>query len=125
MEAGNLAQWASAVMATIIAVLAIWGDAIRSKLAGPQIDISLRPGPGDLNYRADGTRTLYHHIMVRNRRSWSPAKQLRLLIVGLERRGPDGSYFPESLVTPLQLTWSFPGAHEVLPTVASTDTCDL
>ena len=125
MEVGNLAQWASAAMSAVVAILAIWGDKVRSRLAGPQIELSLRAGQGDLNFRADGTRALYHHIVVRNRRSWSPAKEVRLLIVGLAKRGPDGTFFPELLVAPLQLTWAFPGVHEQLPTVAVTDTCDL
>jgi hypothetical protein len=125
MEVGNLAQWASAVMSAVVATLAVWGDKVRTWLAGPQIELFLRAGRGDLNFRADSKKALYHHIVVRNRRSWSPAKDVRLQIVGLAKRGPDGTFFPESLVTPLQLTWAFPFAHEQLPTVASTDTCDL
>jgi hypothetical protein len=124
MEVGNLAQWASVLVSGVIATLAIWGDRVRSWLSAPQIVLSVHPGPGDLNIR-EGKKALYHHIILPNNRPWSPAKELRLLVLKQEKRGPDGSYFSESLVAPLQLTWAFPAFHELSPTVASTDACDL
>jgi hypothetical protein len=44
MDAGNYTQWAAVVMSGIIATLAIWGEKFRNFLAGPKIEVSLRPG---------------------------------------------------------------------------------
>ena len=119
------AAWLTAVGTLAVAILAIWGDWIRDRVAGPKLELALRNDHGDLNPRNDGTREIYYHIAVNNRRRWSPASAVRLLVVGLARRRPDGSYLAEPLVTPLQLTWAFPTFHELFPTVAVSDTCDF
>jgi hypothetical protein len=117
----TLAEWFTAISTLAVAIVAIWGDWIRTRLAGPQISFALR----DLNPRNDGTKEIYYHVIVRNRRRWSPAEAVRVLVVGLAKRRPDGSYFAEPLVTSLQLTWAFPTFHELFPTIADSDTCDF
>lgn len=82
-------------MSGVIATLAIWGEKFRNSLAGPKIDLSLRPGPGDLHYSREGKKMLYHHILVEDQRRWSPVKQFRLLVDKIERRGPADTYFAE------------------------------
>jgi hypothetical protein len=115
----------TAVGTVAVAILAIWGDKVRDSIAGPKLDLSLRDGRGDLNVRADGLKTIYYHIFVSNRRTWSPARAVRILVTSIEKRRPDGTYLPETVVAPLQLTWAFPRFHELLPTVVKEDTCDL
>jgi hypothetical protein len=48
-----------------------------------------------------------------------------LLVVGIAKRRPDGSYLAEPIIAPFQLTWAFPEFHELFPTIAHSDTCDL
>lgn len=109
-----------------VSALAIWGSAIKNWVAGPQLEVSLRDRRGDLNTTAAGARTVYHHLIVRNRRAWSPAEKVRVLVVGVSKRGPTGKYAAEPVIAPLQLTWAFPTFHELFPTIADTpETCDL
>jgi hypothetical protein len=115
----------TAIGTVAVAVLAIWGDKVRDWIAGPKLQLALRDAHGDLNTRGNGTRTIYYHLTVTNQRSWSPAKAVRILVVGVSKRRPDGTYFPEAVIAPLQLTWAFPEFHELFPTIATSDTCDL
>ncbi|MGE3473842.1 MAG: hypothetical protein AB7O28_26110 [Vicinamibacterales bacterium] len=115
----------TAVGTVAVAILAIWGDKLRAWLAGPKLALSLRDARGDLTTRADGRKTIYYHVAVSNDRSWSPAKAVRVLVVGVAKRRPDGTYYPEPVVAPLQLTWAFPQFHELFPTVVTSDTCDF
>jgi len=119
------AAWFTAIGTVAVAVVAIWGDWIRARLAGPQIALALRDERGDLNRRNDGVKEIYYHLFIANRRLWSPAEAVRVLVVGLAKRRPDGSYLAEPLVAPLQLTWAFPTFHELFPTIADSDTCDF
>lgn len=121
----TIAQVFAAIGTVTVAVLAIWGDRIRAAIAGPELELKLRDPHGDLTSRSDQKRTIYYHIRVTNKRTWSPARHVRVLVTGLEKKGPDGSYFPEPLAIPLQLHWAFPGFHELLPTIAISDICDL
>jgi hypothetical protein len=119
------AAWFTAIGTLAVAIVAIWGDWIKARVAGPQIALALKDTKGDLTLRNDGTREIYYHVIVRNCRRWSPASSVRVLVVGLAKRRPDGSYFAEPLVAPLQLTWAFPTFHELFPTIADSDTCDF
>lgn len=122
----SAAAWFTALGTVGVAIMAIWGNWVRARFAAPKIELSLRDTRGDLTVRSDGLKEIYHHVTVRNRRRWSPAEAVRVLVVGLAKRRPDGSYMAESLVTPLQLTWAFPTFHELLPTIAGApDTCDF
>jgi hypothetical protein len=112
--AGNLAHLASEAL-----------KAAAARLAGPRLVLSLRPGTGDVSHWADGRTELYHHITVRNLRRWSPAKQVRLLVVGLAKRAPDGAFLPEPLAAPLPLTWAFTGGQERMPSVDRRDVCEF
>jgi hypothetical protein len=108
-----------------VAILAIWGDRIRSAVAGPKISIRLRNEKGNLTLRANQKRTIFYHLELHNHRVWSPVRNVRLLLTSIEKKRPDGTYFPEQVVAPLQLTWSFPQFHEISPTVSKLDICDL
>lgn len=108
-----------------VAILAIWGEKIRAVLASPILGLQVRDTRGNLTFRGDKKKTIYYHLKLTNRRTWSPAKRVRILVTGIEKRRPDGTYFPETLIAPLQLTWAFPQFHELLPTVATEDVCDL
>jgi hypothetical protein len=111
-----------AVGPLLVAILAIWGDWVRACLAGPRLTLSLRQD-GYLTPR-NGGNAIFYHVEVSNQRIWSPAKAVRVMVVGIEKRRPDGSYFLEPFL-PLQLTWIIPELHEQFPTVTTPDICDL
>jgi len=121
----TIAQVFAAVGTVAVAILAIWGDKVRAAIAGPKLELQLRDAKGNLTLRGNQQKTIYYHIKVTNRRKWSPARYVRVLVTGLEKKRPDGTFFPEPLACPLQLTWAFPQFHELLPTVATNDICDL
>jgi hypothetical protein len=125
MDSGNYAQWAAVFMSAVIATLAIWGDKVRTWLAGPKIELSLRPGIGDLHFSKEGKRMLYHHILVEDQRRWSPVKHFRLLVEKIERRGPADSYFAESLIRPLVLRFPYNLQEIDIPEIGSPTACDL
>ena len=120
-----IAQVLAALGTIAVAVLAIWGDKVRGALAGPKLTLALRDVRGNLTTRANQKRTIYYHLKVTNHRRWSPAKFVRVLVTAIEKKRADGTFFPEPLVAPLQLTWAYPGFHELLPTIAVQDICDL
>lgn len=110
-----------------VAALAIWGGWVRARLAGPRLTISLRSDRGYPTPRTDGTSNwmaIFFHLDVNNLRNWSPATCVRVMVEGLSKRGPDGS-FVDLHVLPHQLTWMVPEVHERFPTLSGPDVCDL
>lgn len=124
----EIAAWAQALSAIgtlAVAILAIWGDKIRATIAGPRMLARLKTPQGNLTVRANGTRTIYYHLDIVNRRSWSPARHASVLVTALSKMLPDGTYAQESLVAPLQLTWAYQEFHELRPTISTADVCDI
>ncbi|MCK4436112.1 hypothetical protein KAU87_04800 [Candidatus Bathyarchaeota archaeon] len=121
----TVAQVFIAVGTVAVAVLAIWGEKVRALLAGPKLELQLRDIRGNLTSRTGGPRTIYYHLRVSNKRKWSPAKSVRILLTSLAKKRADGSFYPDTLIAPLQLTWAYPNFHELLPTIADEDTCDV
>jgi len=126
----RLDTWASvftAIGTVAVAVMAIWGDWIRALLVGPRLTLTLRNG-GHVVARNDETNqwhAIFYHMNVANQRSWSPARKVQVLVTGIAKQRPDGSFFAEN-VLPLQLTWINPELGvERFPTVASPSICDL
>jgi len=115
----------SAAGTIAVAVVAIWGDLIRRKLAGPRVSLGIRSDLPDMTQRNDGTRTAYFQLQLRNRRSWSPARSARVLITSLSKRLPSGDYGIEPLVYPVQLHWTPPSFRPLVADVRSEDVCDL
>jgi len=123
-----MAEWLTAIGTIAVAVMAIWGDWIRTHIAGPKLQLSLR-ADGFRTPRTDGVKSwnaIFFHLLVSNGRTWSPAEAVRVMVVGIARRRPDGSYIAEPLIAHFQLTWAFPEFHELFPTIAErSETCDL
>jgi hypothetical protein len=60
VEAANLTVQIFVALGTIaVAVLAIWGDWIRDKLAGPKLRLALLDAEGTVTHRRDGKKG--HH----------------------------------------------------------------
>jgi len=114
-----------AIGTVAIAILAIWGEKIRNWIAAPRLELKLHNARGDLTTRQDGSRTIYYHIRIENKRQWRPAKRVRIVCNAIAKKRADGSFKPESLIVPVQLTWAFPTFHELLPNIVRDDICDL
>jgi hypothetical protein len=96
-----------------VAVLAIWGDWIRSKLVPPKLKIqphnNLRgclttfssPDP-----KLNGTRVIYYHLKVVNSRAWSPAKNCRILLRSVFVRAANQEFVPLTMSIPGQFVWA-------------------
>jgi hypothetical protein len=121
----NIAAVFTAIGTVAVAVLAIWGSWVRDRVAGPKLRVSLLNSHGNLTVQNDGKRAIYYHLSVVNERRWSTAEKVRVLVTGIAKRRPDGSFAAESLTAPLQLTWAYSEFHEQFPTIGTPDTCDF
>jgi hypothetical protein len=122
---GLIIQGVGVVCTIVVAILAIWGDLIRSRFAGPKLRINLRSSKGELNYIQDRTPTLYYHLRVVNKRRGAQAKNVRVVLTGLLKSDRHGKFVDQTLSGPLQLTWQFPNIHPQYPTIGPEDFCDL
>jgi hypothetical protein len=122
---GLVIQGVGVVCTIVVAILAIWGDLIRSRFAGPKLRINLRSPKGELNYIQDGTPTRYYHLKVVNKRRGAQAKNVRVVLTRLLKSDQHGKFVDQTLSGPLQLTWQFPHIHPQYPTIGPEDICDL
>jgi hypothetical protein len=106
-----------------VAIVAIWQDYFRQKVAAPKLRLGLGV-PSEIPMR-DGSRRIFHHITVRNTRHWAPARRVRILCGEIEKRGSNGTFKKTLLAYPVQLTWSPTEFHELFPTISKEDVCDL
>jgi hypothetical protein len=89
-----------------VAVLAIWGDWLRSILAPLKLTLTLHTPEGDPTLYASGGRAMFFHLKVINQRPWLPARNCRVMLVGLSRRDPSGIFQPVRMSFPSQFTWT-------------------
>lgn len=110
-----------------VAILAIWGDWVRSRrwtFAGPKLEIALHE-KGVVTSGRDGTgRDFFRHIKIVNKRQWNTARHVAIMCTAIEKKVVDGTFMSEPWVVPLQLIWSGP-FHEQHPNVRKEETCDL
>ena len=113
-------QAAIAIGALFVALLAIWGDSIKSWFLGPRLKVVVRLKPPYCNRSINGT---WFRIEVKNKSS-TVARDVELWIVELARVvGPDG--VPMDLVPP-PLTWTH-SSKATAPSINPSFTryCDL
>jgi hypothetical protein len=124
----------AAVGTLIVAVLAIWGDWFRNILAGPDLIImphNFRGNITTLNFRREGdvtissVRAIYYHLKVVNNKKWVTAKNCRVVITDIHKKGPDGNFHRLPLVVPLQLVWTPAELAPVLQTFGDQEICDF
>jgi hypothetical protein len=103
-----------AVGTLMVAVAAIWGDWLRSRLTPAKLIIkphnlcgepTVFQSPDPKNAQAV-TRVMYFHLKVVNQRLWLTAKSCRVLLKGISRRGPDGRFHPVKMSVPNQFVWA-------------------
>ena len=108
-----------------VAIVAIWGDLLRSKLASPRLNISLDSPEGDPTKYSDGRNLRYYHLLVKNNRTWSTAKNVIVHITLLERPGPDGEWQAAMYSGPVPLVWQFGQYYSGLPSIGRERICDF
>lgn len=89
-----------------VAVLAIWGDWVRSILAPAKLTLVEHTPEGDLTTFASGTRVIFYHLKVSNQRRWLPAQNRRVMLVGLSRRDSGGVFQTIPMPVPGQFVWA-------------------
>ncbi len=114
------------VLATLLlAVLAIWGNSIRSKLVGPKLTLKLFDPLGERIDLSDGSEARYYHLRVTNTRRTARANNVRVVLTKVMRSAADGSFPSESLTGPIQLTWQHGHSMPQYPTIGPAINCDL
>lgn len=78
----QLPNWLAASGTIVIAILAIWGESFRKKIAGPKLRIHLvDPKQERIITHSDGKRqSIYFHLKVKNKRKITLAKKVNVLI---------------------------------------------
>ncbi len=90
-----------------VAVMAIWGEKVRSWLAPPKLLIQPHTLRGDPTLLTPGAlRIMYYHLKVVNLRPYLTVQNCRVLLKGLSRRGPDGNFHAVPMAVPLQFVWA-------------------
>ncbi len=109
-----------------IAIIAIWGESIKSHFGGPKLEIALLDPEGKITTFGDGTPVRYYHLTISNKRRWNQAHNVRVVICKITKPAADKSFtHEEPLSGPLQLHWQFPFVHPQYPTIGPDDICDL
>jgi hypothetical protein len=106
-EKYSLLVRAFGVAATFAAVIvAIWGERIRQIWNKPRLKVSLNEPA--FNVTVSGIRGWYYLIRVANSKPSTPAKNVRLLLTNVYKKGPDGSWREQRFSGPTQVTWRWP-----------------
>lgn len=104
------------VLATLAAVVvAIWGERIRQYFASPKLTITLEEP--SLTTRNDGRNGWYYLLCVRNERQTTPALNVRVLLIRVFKKGPDGSWQEQRFSGPTQVTWRWPDLMPLYATI--------
>lgn len=91
--------------ATVLAILAIWGEAIRKLFAGPRLLVRLKNPLGYATVLQDGIPARYYHLLVSNQRRWAPAKNVTVLLIGIEEQSHNDSWQNLAMPGPARLVW--------------------
>jgi hypothetical protein len=118
-------QGVVAVGTLIVAIIAIWGDHIRSWWSGPRLKVPLLNPMGELNPLNDGRQCRNYHLKVTNNRKGSPAHNVQVFLMKVFRSAADGTLVDRSFSGPLQLTWQFPEYNPQLLLIGPDHLCDL
>jgi len=124
---GSDSMWfaLTGISTLILATLAIWGEEIRYRIAGPKLSLRLLDPQGTLTFGSDKNRTpgWYYILKVSNERKSVPAKNVRVNLTKILKPGEDGTFVEQVLSGPLQLTWRFPRNRSQYATVGPDESC--
>jgi hypothetical protein len=114
-----------------VAILAIWGDWVKQKLAGPKLIIEvLDSSTGTFAiHKHNNKKAKYLYLKIANKRISSIAVKTRVLINRIEICNTGGTYKEHSISGPLPLYWQFscvdPTYFPLLPSIGPKQTCDI
>ncbi len=95
-----------------VAILAIWGDTVRTWLAGPKLLIVPHNFRGAVVPITNGPRGIFYHLAVVNKRSSITATNCRVLLKKIWRKAPNGIFQEVGLKVPLIFAWA---PSEIMP----------
>jgi hypothetical protein len=90
-----------------LVVAAIWGEKIRQWLNKPRLRMIL--DQQTLTTHSDTNKKgWYYHLLVINDKKNSPAKNVRVLLSKVSKKGPDGLWHEHKFSGPVQVMWIWP-----------------
>jgi hypothetical protein len=102
----NAVLYALTALGTLLlAVLAIWGDCIRSRLTGPRLKLVLQNCRGSLFRTNTDAARMFYHLSVVNERPAAVATNCQVRLKQLWRRMPNGQFAESRVSYPLTLCW--------------------
>ena len=99
-------QLLTAIGTIAVAVIAIWGDWIKTKLTPPRLKIIVLNTRGELTKFSNGTRVIFYHLKVINSRPWTIAKNCKVLLKAISKELPSGQFQNQPLNTNPSFIWT-------------------
>lgn len=106
MRADTVINGFTAVGTVAVAILAVWGDWLKARLVPMKLLIEPHNTLGTLTLFNTLQPVIYYHLRVVNERPWMSARNCRVMLRALARRGPDRAFHPEPLPVPFQFRWA-------------------
>lgn len=112
----------------LLAVVALFGERIKQLWSHPKLQLILDE-PTLTGHSNSDEKGWYYHLRVKNDRKHAPAKNVRVLLYKLMKKGPDGSWLEQKFSGPVQVMWiwadNMPQYLTVGPDVQSTFCCSM
>lgn len=96
------------MIATVaVAVFAIYGDFFKYLLASPKLELIT-----DNNFKGsfvkfdENVKVIYYHLVVINKRKWSPVKNCEVILKKYAIKQPNGDFIVTELSAPTPLYWT-------------------
>ncbi len=89
-----------------VAILAIWGDSIRTRLVGPKLSLVEHNFRGAVVPLSNGIPAIFYHLKVVNARSSVSTTNCRVLLKKVWRKAPNGTFQEVALTVPLTFAWA-------------------
>ena len=96
----------TAIGTLAVAILAIWSGWFRARLAAPRLEIREHLLRGTVTSFSSGQRVIYYYLKVVNTRPWAVARNCRILLRGIHRRGPNQRFQREPMAVSPQFVWA-------------------
>ena len=132
-SSSNTAEWITAVStavgafaAILVAIIALEKDWILRHLSGPRLRFELEENTGIRTRLGDkGPKVWYFHLLVKNDRPKSPARQCRVLLRKFERKREDGVFEPVEPIPRMQFIWALRWINGMLPQIVDEKRIDF